>query len=42
MFLKDKVVAQGTATVTKKVIDWGAVFGALFWGVVLIVVLASI
>jgi hypothetical protein len=42
MFTKDKLIAQGTTKVTKKVIDWDAVWGAVIIGGILIAVIANL
>ncbi|MEM6463202.1 MAG: hypothetical protein AAF724_14925 [Pseudomonadota bacterium] len=42
MFMKDKEVGRGRFRVTKKVIDWNAVLGALVLGGIVIAVLANL
>lgn len=42
MLTKDKEVARGGYRVTKKVIDWDAVWGVVFIGGIVVVILANI
>lgn len=42
MLTKDKTVGQGSYKVTKKVIDWEAVGGAIVIGMIAIVIIANL
>ena len=42
MFTKDKPVGSGSYRVTKKVIDWDAVWGAIILGIIVIAILANL